>query len=311
MPSVRRPRLTALSPLLAIALLLLMASANPVQAHIGGTLYPIYELTDRDLAQVDLRDGSIAEWAELLPGPSIVAARFFADPTVGDGAQYDPTDLDFRVWFAWHGAAGRLYLAIERVDDVYINDYSGTGPGAVPGGMWAQDSVELLVDGDHGGGDFSASADPNWTPDEQKLNAYRTAQAYLAVATAPGSHTVGYLGAGGAWVDWPPFTDAGGGHSGGSPDTSVIEFHVTPFDDLRWDNREQSVPSRLYADKIIGFAINVPDWDVPGTYHAFYQLVGNTATWRYADRFVDGRLVPAEPTAVPSTAWARIKASLR
>ena len=191
-----------------------------------GSIYPIYELTDSDLAQVDLRDGSVAEWEELLPGPSIVAAQFCADPTVGDGAQYDPADLDFRVWLAWNGAAGRLYLAIERVDDVYINDYTGAGPGAVPGGMWAQDSVELLVDGDHSGGDFSASADPNWTPDEQKLNAYRTAQAYLAVATAPGNHPVGYMGAGGAWVDWPPFTDAGGGHSGGSPDTSVTPKRI-------------------------------------------------------------------------------------
>ena len=307
MPSARRRRLTILQQLLASALLLLMALANPTRAHIGGKVYPIYELTDGDLAQINLLDGSVEEWERSLPAPTIVSAELYCDPTVGDGAQYDPADLDTRTWLAWNGSTGRVYLAMERIDNAYVNAYAGGDVYQI----WKEDSLEFMVDGDHSGGDYTGSADPAWTADEQKLNYDRTAQMYYAIATAPDRHTIGYMGFGGGWVDWPPYTDGGGGHRGGSPDTSVTEFYVTPFDDLRWDDPQQSVSSRLYAGKTIGWSLSVPDWDVAGTCRGYQTLAPSTASWRYASKFVDGRLLPAEPTAIPSTTWARIKASFR
>ena len=306
MPTARRPRLTIRQQLLASALPLLMVLANPAQAHIGGKIYPIYELADGDLSQVDLHDASVADWEQLLPEPSLVASQFYADPTVGDGAQYDPADLDHRTWLAWHGATGRIYLAQERIDDVYIDTYAGGDFWQI----WKNDSIEFMIDGDHSGGDYTSSADPDWTAAEQQLNNNRTAQMHYAIAGAPDGQMLAYSGLG-TWANRPPYADGGGGHIAGVADTSTIEFCITPFDDLRWDSPEASMPSRLSAGSIVGFMINVPDWDVPGTYHAFHSLTGDGAPWRFAQRFVDGRLLPAEPTAIPSTTWARIKASFR
>ena len=62
----------------------------------------------------------------------------------------------------------------------------------------------------------------------------------------------------------------------------------------------------------MSFQISVPDFDTePSDYKAFHTLTGQAATWRYAERFADGRLVGAggEVTAVENDSWGRIKAS--
>ncbi len=272
MLTARRSRLALLPPPFASALLLLMVLANPTGAHIGGKVYPIYELTGGDLSQLDLHDASVAGGEQLLPEPSLVARQFYADPTVGDGAQYDPADPGQRTCLAWHGATGRIYLAHERTDDVYIDTYAGGDVWRI----WRNDSIEFMIDGDHSGGDYTGSADPGWTAAEQQLHNNRTARMYFAIAGAPDGPMLAYAGLR-TWANRPPYADGGGGHAAGIADTSTIEFCITPFDDLRWDSAEASMPSRLSAGSIVGFMINVPDWDAPGTYHAFYSLQGEPA----------------------------------
>lgn len=291
--------------LLAISLAVCLTSG--VSAHIGGKIYLIYEIADADLGDIDLRDVSIADWENVVGDPSLYATDFYADPTVGDGAQYDPADLDYRIWLSWNQTGNHLYLAMERVDDSYVNEYAGGELGQ----LWRHDSIEFMVDGDHTGGDYTGSADPAWTDEEQKLNNNRTAQQYVAIADAPDNRKVGYLGAGADWVNALPYADAGGGSIGKGPTTSIMEFFVTPFDDLIWNSPADSKPSPLFPGKIIGFQISCPDFDVaPAQYHAFHTLSGQAATWRYAERFVDGRLVGAGGvTAVENDSWGRIKAS--
>ena len=102
--------------LLMGAFVLVMASA--ASAHIGDKIYLIFELTAAELADIDIRDGSIADWEETVGEPSLVATDFFADPTVGAGAQYDPADLDYQIWLGFND--GHLYFAMERIDDIYI-----------------------------------------------------------------------------------------------------------------------------------------------------------------------------------------------
>ena len=93
---------------------------------------------------------------------------------------------------------------------------------------------------------------------------------------------------------------------------SVLEFYVTPFDDLIETSPDSSRISPLYPGKIIGFQISVPDFDTaPSDYRAFHILSGQAATWKAAERFVDGRLVAAgqrTPTVARSDSWGRIKA---
>ena len=54
-------------------ILTLTASA---EAHSGDRVYPIYELTDEMLAKIDLRDGSVQEWADRLGEPSMTSLDF-------------------------------------------------------------------------------------------------------------------------------------------------------------------------------------------------------------------------------------------
>lgn len=291
--------------LLTMALALGLASG--ASAHIGSKIYLIFELADSDRASIDIKDGSIADWEDVVGDPSLLATDFYADPTVGEGAQYDPADMDYRIWLAWNQNANVLYLAQERTDNVYINTY----PGGNLGDLWSYDSIEFMVDGDHTGGDYTGSADPNWTADEQKLNNNRTAQQFVAIATAPDNRTVGYLGAGADWVNALPYADGGGAAIGEGPTTTIMEFYVTPFDDLIWNSPADSKTSKLINGNIIGFQISVPDFDTaPQAYRAFHTLTGQAATWRYAERFADGRLV-GHPgaTAVESESWGRVKAS--
>ena len=39
---------------------------------------------------------------------------------MGDGAQYDPADLDYRIWLAWNGNAGTIWMGMERIDNIYM-----------------------------------------------------------------------------------------------------------------------------------------------------------------------------------------------
>lgn len=49
--------------------LLLFAGVGGLQAHVGGTVYSIYELPTSSLP--DLHDGTLEDWEEVLPGPII------------------------------------------------------------------------------------------------------------------------------------------------------------------------------------------------------------------------------------------------
>jgi hypothetical protein len=289
------------------AIVLVFGLAGRAEAHIGDRLYPFYELTEEDVARIDLRDVSVADWEAVIGEPSMTPMDFYADPTVGEGAPYDPMDLDYRIWLAWRRSNNTLWVGHERIDDVYINEYDGGDLSQ----LWRHDSLEFLVDGDHSGGDFSGSADPNWTDEERKLNTNRTAQQYVAIAVTPDGRHVGYLGAGAEWVNALPYSDGGGGAYGRDPTVAILEFYITPFDDLIWHSPEDSQVSELYPGKIIGFTINIPDFDAaPSQYRGYHTMSGSAATWRYAERFVDGLLIGAEkPTAVENSAWGRIKAA--
>ena len=294
-----------LSGLVAMGLILGLTSG--ASAHIGEQVYLLFELPEADLADIDLRDASITDWEDVIGDPSLVATDFFADPTVGEGAQYDPADLDYRIWLGWNGNAGTIWLGMERIDNTYINEYAGGDLGS----LWRQDSIEFMLDGDHSGGDYTGSADENWTDEEKDLNNNRTAQQFVAIGDTPDGRHVGYLGKGTEWVNSLPYADGGGGSVGDGPTVTALEFFVTPFDDLIWNSPDDSVPSPLFDGKVIGFQISIPDMDVePAKYRAFHTLSGQAATWRYAERFSDGRLVGSgDATVEAETSWGRIKAA--
>jgi hypothetical protein len=269
----------------------------------------IPELTDAQVAAIDIEDGSIEDWQEMVGEPVLLGADLYA--VVGD---YDPASCAFRVWLGWHGETDRLYVAMEQVDDVYINEYTDSN-------MQAHDSnVVLYVDGDNSGGRFQFLSSDFPTEEEFLLANNQHAQVYTAIAEVRGDSPPIELQWTSYYDDWsvkPPYADAGGGSFGDAPTVAVTEFYVTPFDFLVWNSSEESLVSDLYAGKRIGLMMALSDFDVwsddlwermhPTAVFHLHQ-VSNDAF------FVDAVLVgggPSEDTAVEDVTWARIKASFR
>ncbi len=214
--------------LLTLATLLGLASA--VHAHIGDEIYPFYELLDEDLHRIDLADGSIEDWYDVLGEPSLTAADFYYPYS-----SYDPGNCDFRFWLGWHRRSGTLWVAMERFDDIYLNNYAGkileAGlPKMFRPTMFRWDSYfSFMVDGDHSGGRylFGRNSCDGCTVEETRLLNNRQAQHYLAIAETTDGQHVGYDGAG-EWVVREPYAAAGGGVLGATPVTTVTEMKVTP-----------------------------------------------------------------------------------
>jgi hypothetical protein len=293
--------------LLLILILILSSAAN---AHVGDRIYLIPEITDDALAELDVSDQSLDDWTGILANPTLTASDFSSDPTVGEGTPYDPTDMDYQIWLGWNGSTSRLFFALERTDDNFINEYEGGNPGH----FWRHDGAFFFsVDGDHSGGDYSGSADSTWTDEEKTLNNNRTAQTFHGITDAPDGLHLGYDGAGVEWVCAVPYAGGSGGSTGEAPTTSIFEGFLTPFDDLLWHSPERSTVSQLHAGKIIGFEIGIYDFDTEEEYSiSSYHALPLVPPWRYSEHFVDARLISgADDTAVESRSWARIKASFQ
>ena len=68
-------------------------------AQAQDRVYPIPELTDEMRGRIDLNDGSVEDWLEVLGEPTLTPLDLFTLPL---GSEYDPSSFDFRVWLAWH-----------------------------------------------------------------------------------------------------------------------------------------------------------------------------------------------------------------
>ena len=116
-------------------------------AHTGNRLFSIPYVSVDDLAHIEM-DGDVADWKDLLGEPTVTPLDFhmFSHQALSSYDQYDPGNLDFRVWIAW-GDEGKLYVAAEAADDVYRSDEFEYV-------FYTSDHVSLKVDGDHSGGQF-------------------------------------------------------------------------------------------------------------------------------------------------------------
>ena len=145
---------TCLVSLLTLAPLLGLAGA--AHAHIGDQIYPIFELLDEDLDRIDLTDGSVEDWLDVLGEPSLTATDFYFPD------HYDPSSVDNRFWLGWHRRSGTLWVAMERFDDIYHNNFAGevNESGLSTMNRW-DSSFTFMVDGDHSGGQYLATARPS------------------------------------------------------------------------------------------------------------------------------------------------------
>lgn len=300
---------------------LTLGLAGSVYAHRGDRVFPIMELSDADLAEIDIDDGSVDDWVAIVGEPTLTALDFNANARY---APYDPSDLDFRIWMGWNDSTNRIYVAIEKVDNVYVRYADDRlDPNIDSWFPWFSDSsLHFLVDGDHGGGETIYWVDD--FPAEERIFQDNKESQYFMVAgerlrdddqhIAPMQNGNRY---GKNWFFSPPYAEGGGGTFGEDPTIVVTEFYVTPFDLLVWNDPGTTKVSDLSVSKIIGFAMMMIDYDTPGDaeYQGLYHLPQHTwGVYTPAEEFVDGILVNGlgqvpEVSAVEYNSWARIKAS--
>ncbi len=295
------------------------------EAQESERLYPFVELTDADLAQIDVTDGSVDEWVDLLGEPTLIPLDFQIHP---DGASYDPVDMDYRVWLAWHGATHRIYVAVERADDIYINKYEYDG--TIRSCIWMErhDSYVMFnVDGDASGGEYRRFSEGSINigagfDEELRLRINQHAQDYIVLGDIVGGGPHVCLVDQSVyndedWFNLPPYAEGGGASFGAHPTLSVTEFYVTPFDRLIWNSPEESVVSSLSPGTLIGFYLSIGDHDEEGalaeSLHAMRVQDEWTVSPMNADSFARGLLVgpggEIPDSAVESLTWGRIKAT--
>ncbi len=289
-----------------------------VEAHVGDVVYPIFELTDADLAQLDLNDGSIADWELLLGTPTLTRDDAFRSPpncaSCVAEALPAPEDLDFAIWLGWHQRSNRLYFAAERFDDVTL--FTGAG-------FFIDDNFELRIDGDHQGDThvdwaYITHCHTSWTDDcDPNSRVDHLAQTYYVFPSNLDDWTVYWSDWDpGSWVSRPPYADGSLQiDTSASPTSWVTEFYVTPFDSLIYHDPFGSRVSLLSAGKVIGFDVAIFDGDdaSDGSYdysYDYFSLSGDYDAYYHAHFFVDGLLVgKVSPTPVERSTWGRIKAT--
>ena len=278
----------------------------PLDGHVGDRIIPIFEITDDMLEQIDLRDGSINEWEDFSE-PTLTLLDFTGNdqPNSRSDFTYDPADFDFRIWLGWNATHNRIYGSIQSVDDTYRGFEDAS----------REDGLFFYVDGDHTGGPYNLLG--GGQQDERQAQLYET-YIYARVPDGPNVELAFLYES--DWHNRPPYADAGGGVIAENPVFWVIEFYVTPFDELIWDDQEGGVISGLEVGSVVGLFIVIRDSDSDGSDWASYHiddgfLRGGENAAVNADAFVDGLLLGADgnipvDSVVRSDSWGRIKASL-
>lgn len=301
---IRMPAVVALSAVV------LLSTWSVAAAHVGKRVIPIYDVS-APFTPI-LGDDEVADWYDVAQSPSITSADFFS--ILGDGSLL-PDDLAVAVWLGWSATEGRIYFAVERIDDVYFNVYDGD-----PSQLWKNDYIEFMLDADHSGGQYDGFSETAYSADERKRLVSSQAQLYYAIASSPTERLMHLFdGAAETWATSPPWANVDGfiTETDVTPHYSLIEGVVTPWDDLSGAGPQDSRRTELHAGAIIGLEVAIVDIDVaPGEYQGYYSLSGQRGTWKSADSFVDGMLLcascslPAE-SAVRVDSWGRIKAAAR
>lgn len=276
---------------------------------------PVYQLQPDALP--DVHDGTLADWLDLVPGPSLTDRDFV---NILSDEELDTTDMSAVVYLGWMQTPPRLYVGVRRIDDKHLNEYTG----AAPDQLADHDGVELMVDGDRSGGVYKIrDHEVEHTREEVLLSEQAQAQKYCALATSPDGRSLALKGVGDLsrrWATALPYADSGGAEfpsAGSGRDTTIIEIYVTPWDSLHYEGYAASLASDLRVGCRIGLQIALPDYDdSPGTWNGLYTIFGGKPSDLRADDWVDAVLVQCSgmscggdgSTAVPaSLSWGRMK----
>ena len=286
---------------------LLLGLISSSKAQQSERVYPIVELTDADVALIDLKDGSVEDWEELVGEPTLTALDF--PRTYPEDISYDPANLDFRIWLGWNGSTSRLYVALERADDLYLNLFD-RGAKSWTSYISLHDScIDLTIDGDHSGDQYIGFGGIPQGDNEKAQSWSALAEVY---DTGPSIEMANSPLVEEDWFLKPPYADAGGRAYGENPTVSVTEAYVTAYDQFVWDDKGACLRSELEVGKVIGLDVTVIDRDDAEKWDAlsyFFLGEGGQRTDNHPDFLLlgPGGELP-DDSAVETDTWGRIKA---
>ena len=254
---------------------------------------------EEEYSFLDIHDGTTEEWDAEMAETTVLSNWDFA-------IQGKSPNL-FEVRLAYTAVTSRMYVALEWQDNYY-------GP--------RDGVIDIRIDGDASGGEYRLASECCETEAEWKDRNNRHAQQYVAYFAPDGTPSLWHPGAA-QWTLEPPYAEIGGVREvDGENAQMLLEFYVTVFDELLWDDPEASVRSQWPAASFtdfhsIGIDLVLPDYDAEGNEIAVYSLSGNFAATS-ADALVPGvlftsRLLPECFTpecwsAVESRTWGALKA---
>lgn len=287
-----------------------LSVCSGAQAHVGDRVILIYEVPTSDIPVLD--DFSLFEWDHIVPESSL-ESRDFSSLQVGSP---NSADLAVRIHLAWNMGTQRLYMAMERTDDIYINQYAGGDPP----NFFGADHLEFFVDGDHSGGQY-ACGPPDGTEAQVRLYVGAQAQRYAVIAESPDAVVFGFESFASGWASLPPWADVRTWQIGVEPTQTRFELYTTLWDNLNWNGPDASIRTRLEPDHIIGLQIGIIDHDALGSggiRYSITSLLERPPLVCFAENFVDARLVPcdrgdctrADLSVVRPESLGRIKAGM-
>ena len=293
---------------LVLVLQITASSVKPVLGHYPeGVAYRAFQFPDY---LVPVIDGDLRDW-EVVGDSYVISTGQFHD-LITEVEASDSDDLSVRLMVGWNKAVNRLYIAAQVRDDIHQIDRPA-GSATV---LWEDDAMELFIDADHSGGQFANFTE--LSPEEWRRRNGAEANHFVLAGPPPDEDFfVNYSAA--AWYALPdgPYTGAAVEFVGVLEGEGVTNYEVmlVPFDLVDINAVFQSEEHFLEEGEILGFNVEFNDFDVHSDrYDAKWSLSGQYNSNRFSDRFTDLILMPLEGTfqvtAVESSSWGRLKASL-
>ena len=295
---------------LALALQITVGSAKPVLGHYPeGVAYRAFQFPDH---LVPVIDGDLRDWEVVGESYAILTGQF-NDLISPEVEASDSDDFAARLMVGWNKAENRLYIAAQVRDDIHQIDRPA---GSATVLFFQDDAMELFIDADHSGGRFANFAELSH---EEQLRRNGTEASHFVLAGPPPDEDffVNYSAA--AWyaLSDGPYTKAAVEFVGvlGGEGVTNYEVMLVPFDHIDINAVFQSEEHVLRENEILGFNVEFNDFDVHSElFDAKWSLSGQYNSNRFSDRFTDLILMPLEGilqlTAVESSSWGRLKASL-
>lgn len=240
-------------------------------------------------------DGDLSDWAWVDPA-TIITSDDLEDVLAGAPMQ-PKDDWDTAIYVGWTRSENMLYTGIQVIDDIFNND----SPEA--SGMYLDDCVEIVLDGDHSGGSFREEGEEGVQAQQFGIHIPSVAGMTLFYHWAPDDQQ---------WSTEPPWTEVAIGD--GELPNVTYEWKMAV-----WDRHDPGGPGKstrhiLRPDEVIGYQIQIDDVDENPEVADVQPGTGGFASsdsWTDATNISTFTLMPGEEVAVGASSWGAIKALWR